>query len=369
MATVAAARVRDLTGREVYFYQVTERETADGVVAAVEAMVGEPDPDAPAGRRPLVVLDNVDACPDGSEAVSRLLDDMPDADPAGHLPGAAAAALRADDRGPAARRAGARRPAAEIEESPAVQLFLRIARQADPGLDVRGHEAALAEVCRLLDGVPLAIELAAARVRLVGIDGLRESLESGLELLRTTAPDVPERQRALASTIAWSHDRLGDERATAVPAARGLRAGLHPGGGGSGRGRRGRRDRALTQVMEAGLIRPVDGRVRIGFVMLATVRAFVRRLAPTRARTTPRGWPWRRTCSTTSPAGRHDLDRARGPLALARFLDVGSDVLASIEAALRLGRVDEGVALTLASGPFWVASGDLRAGLARTWRR
>ena len=71
-------------------------------------------------------------------------------------------------------------------------------------------EEALADVCRLLDGSPLAIELAAARVRLVGVEALRDSLESGLEMLRTTAPDVPERQRALATTIAWSHDRLGD---------------------------------------------------------------------------------------------------------------------------------------------------------------
>jgi predicted ATPase len=42
------------------------------------------------------------------------------------------------------------------------------------------------------------------------MDGLLESLETGLELLRTTAPDVPDRQRAMATTIAWSHDRLGE---------------------------------------------------------------------------------------------------------------------------------------------------------------
>ncbi len=98
-------------------------------------------------------------------------------------------------------------------------MFLRIARQADPGLDVTGHEQALADVCRLLDGVPLALELAAARLRLVGIEGLRESLETGLELLRTTAPDVPERQRAMATTIAWSHDRLSEARASCAVAS------------------------------------------------------------------------------------------------------------------------------------------------------
>ena len=100
--------------------------------------------------------------------------------------------------------------------------------------------------------------------------------------------------------------------------------------------------------------------------MPAPVRAFVRALVTDPRELDPARLALAATCSTTSPAGTHDLDRAEGQLALARFLDVGGDVLASIEAALRLGRIDEGVALTLASGPFWVASGDLRPGLART---
>ena len=124
----------------------------------------------------------------------------------------------------------------------------------------------------------LAIELAAARVRLVGVEALRDSLESGLEMLRTTAPDVPERQRALATTIAWSHDRLGDgarqlcrrlvvfEQAFTLEAVEAVAADV------------GDVIELLTQVMEAGLIRPLIGRIRIGFVMPRTVRTFVRRL-------------------------------------------------------------------------------------------
>jgi len=361
-ATVAATRLRDDASREVHFHEVTDRETAADVVAAVEAMVGEPV----AEQRPLVVLDNVDACADGSEAVSRILDDLP------------TVTLLVTCRVPLRRRSehtiavpplavpAADASPAEIEDSPAVQLFLRIAHQADPEVEISGHEPALADVCRLLDGVPLALELAAARVRLVGLEGLRESLESGLELLRTTAPDVPERQRALASTIAWSHDRLGDdarqlcrrlvifEQAFTLEAVEAVAADV------------GDVIELLTQVMETGLIRPLIGRIRIGFVMPATVRTFIRRIVSDPHENDPARLAL--TAYLLDHVGRWqaDLDQAEGPLALARFLDVGTDVHASVEAALRLGRIEEGVALTLASGPFWVASGELRGGLART---
>ena len=364
-ATVAAAKWRDGTGRDVHFHLVTERETADDVVAAVEAIVGELDPDAARDEWPLVVLDNVDACPDGSEAVSRLLDGLP------------TLMLLVTSRVPLRRRSeqtiavppldvpAAGASPAEIRESPAVQMFLRIARQADPDLDVSGHEDALADVCRLLDGVPLALELAAARLRLVGFDGLRQSLESGLELLRTTAPDVPERQRAMATTIAWSHDRLGDgarrlcrrlvvfEQAFTLEAVEAVASDV------------GDVIELLTQVMEAGLIRPLIGRVRIGFVMPVTVRTFVRRLVSDQRDNDPARLALAAYLLDHVTRWQDDLDRADGPLALGRFLDIGPDVHASIEAALRLGRVEQGASLTLAAGPFWVASGELRPGLAR----
>ena len=245
-------------------------------------------------------------------------------------------------------------------------MFLRIARQADPGLDVTGHEQALADVCRMLDGVPLALELAAARLRLVGIEGLLESLETGLELLRTTAPDVPERQRAMATTIAWSHDRLSEgarqlcrrlvifEQAFTLEAVEAVAADV------------GDVIELLTQVMEAGLIRPLIGRVRIGFVMPVTVRTYVRRLLVDQRENDPARLALATYLLDHVTRWQDDLDRADGPLALGRFLDIGLDVHASIEANLRLGRIDEGVALTLASGPFWVASGELRQGLNRT---
>ncbi len=366
VATVAAAQVRDATEREVSFLEVTEGDSAEDVVAAVSSVVGEAEAGAASGRGPLVVLDNVDVSVQGAEAVRRLLEDLPTLEllvtcrfP---LRLAGEQVVSVDPLAVPAPDASA----AEVRENPSVELFSRLAQQADPQLDLTGRERELAEVCRLLDGVPLALELAAARVRLVGIDGLRAGLETGLELLRTTAPDVPERQRALASTIAWSFDRLDEgaqrlcrrlavfEQAFTLEAAEAVAADI------------GEVIDGLTQVMDAGLVRTLVSRVRIGFVMPATVHAYLRsnladprELDPARlalaayVREHVTGW-------------QPDLDTAEGRLALGRFQDVGRDVHASIDALLRLGRIEDAAALTLASGPFWIAGGELRGGLART---
>jgi len=97
----------------------------------------------------------------------------------------------------------------EIGASPAVQLFVARARvvAADFGLDPHNAEA-IAAICRRLDGLPLAIELAAARVGLLRPDTLLRRLEHRLPLLTAGAPDLPERQQTLRATLAWSHDLL-----------------------------------------------------------------------------------------------------------------------------------------------------------------
>ncbi len=96
-----------------------------------------------------------------------------------------------------------------IAGSPAVSLFVRSASAAKHGFFLTDLEAELvAEICRRLDGLPLAIELAATRVRHFPPDVLLRHLEPRLSLLTDGARDRPARQRTMRNTIAWSYDLL-----------------------------------------------------------------------------------------------------------------------------------------------------------------
>jgi predicted ATPase/class 3 adenylate cyclase len=97
----------------------------------------------------------------------------------------------------------------------AVRLFVERAREARPNFALTDvNAAAVAESCARLDGLPLAIELAAARLKIFSPDDLRERLGSRLELLRAGPRDLPARQQTLRSTIEWSYELLdGEERA------------------------------------------------------------------------------------------------------------------------------------------------------------
>ncbi len=96
------------------------------------------------------------------------------------------------------------------ERHAAVALFVERARAADGNFAITSaHEAeALAEVVRALDGLPLAIELAAARVRLLGVTGLLQLLPERLRLLTRGSRDAPARHQTLRDALQWSHALL-----------------------------------------------------------------------------------------------------------------------------------------------------------------
>jgi predicted ATPase/DNA-binding CsgD family transcriptional regulator len=97
-----------------------------------------------------------------------------------------------------------------LAESDAVALFVQRARAVDPAFTLTEHNAAaVAEICRRLDGLPLAIELAAARVATLPPETLVGLLDQRLEALGVGPRDLPARQRTLRGAIAWSHDLLG----------------------------------------------------------------------------------------------------------------------------------------------------------------
>ncbi len=100
----------------------------------------------------------------------------------------------------------------DVEGNPAVELFADRARAALPSFELgRDNAAAIAAICRRLDGLPLAIELAAARVRVLPPMALLSRLDSALPLLSGGARDLPERQQTMRRAIEWSYELL-DER-------------------------------------------------------------------------------------------------------------------------------------------------------------
>ncbi len=94
------------------------------------------------------------------------------------------------------------RGVAEIAKSPAVALFVERASAADASFALEpGNADAVSELCRRLDGLPLALELAAARTRLLDPAALAARVEHGLAVLRWDSPDLPPRQRTLRATL------------------------------------------------------------------------------------------------------------------------------------------------------------------------
>jgi predicted ATPase/class 3 adenylate cyclase len=104
-----------------------------------------------------------------------------------------------------------------IASSEAVRLFVERARTAWPGFELTAAEAPLvAEIVRRLDGIPLAIELAAVRTSVLGVSQIRERLSRRFELLRGGKRDASARQATLRSTIDWSWSLLTPTEQTAL---------------------------------------------------------------------------------------------------------------------------------------------------------
>ena len=102
-----------------------------------------------------------------------------------------------------------------LSQYPAVELFIQRAQAVKPDFAVNNANApAVAEICHRLDGLPLAIELAAPRVKLLTPQGLLARLEHRFDILTGGTRDLPERQRTLRTAIDWSYNLLAEKEKT-----------------------------------------------------------------------------------------------------------------------------------------------------------
>ncbi|MBV8719789.1 MAG: helix-turn-helix domain-containing protein [Chloroflexi bacterium] len=166
-------------------------------------------------RHMLLVLDNLEHILDGAQVIAQLLNESPDL--ALLATSRIALRVRAETRfavEPLAQPP-AEAPLEVVAAAPAVRLFVERARAIAPGfaLDSDNAQAVMA-VCRRLESLPLAIELAAARVNVLGVRGLEQRLERPLPLLTAGSADLPARQQTLRNTLAWSYDLLGSGERT-----------------------------------------------------------------------------------------------------------------------------------------------------------
>jgi predicted ATPase/class 3 adenylate cyclase len=202
----AHAVAADLAGGVVFvpLAAITDPSLVLGAVADALGARREPGQDAVAsvssalaGDRTLLVLDNLEHLVDVAGDLAGLVDRAP------------AAVVLATSRVPLRLRAERQFPVGALAVPDAVRLFAERATAVRPTFSAdRDDAGAVAEICRRLDGLPLAIELAAARIRVLPPRALLARLGERLDVLGSGPVDLPPRQRTLRATVDWSHDLL-----------------------------------------------------------------------------------------------------------------------------------------------------------------
>ncbi|MET0672838.1 MAG: DUF4062 domain-containing protein [Microbacterium pygmaeum] len=160
----------------------------------------------------------------------------------------------------------------------AVALFVDRARAATPSFDITAANAAdIADICRRLEGLPLAIELAAAKVRILTPAGIAERLGKSLPLLTAAVRDLPERHRTMRATIDWSVSLLPDVQRElledlGVFATRFTLEAVEALG--AGRSWEGQEIDALAALVDGSLVKQTEMGGRPVFSLLAIVREY-----------------------------------------------------------------------------------------------
>ena len=207
----------------VFFVELETVRDPQGIVPAIARAVGvslalDRSPldslaEALADKKMLLVLDNLEQVVSGADRVSGLLD---------RCSGLSVIAssrhilnVYGEHEYPvqplAVPEPSARLSPAVAAQYPAVALFLERAARIRPGFELtESNQASVIDICRALDGLPLAIELAVARLRLLTPEKIRDRLTDSLSVLASRRRDVSARQATMRGAIDWSYDLLDD---------------------------------------------------------------------------------------------------------------------------------------------------------------
>lgn len=218
-----AQAVRDDYPGGVFFVPLADIRELELVLPTIGQVVGLVDPgrrpleripEHLADRRVLLVLDNLEQIIEVAPDIAELVRRAPDV----AILATSRSPMRiygeAEFGVPPLRLPDPREvpPDASIVQYPAVALFVERARAVRPDFTVTdANAAAVAEICWRLDGLPLALELAAARIRILTPQAMAARIGHRLDIGVGGGRDRPERQQTLRGAIAWSHELLDDE--------------------------------------------------------------------------------------------------------------------------------------------------------------
>jgi predicted ATPase len=241
------------------------------LAATIEQALGLQDGERPAAeaiaewlgeRALLLVLDNFEQLLAGAPFVAELLAATP------------RLAVLATSRAPLRLSGEHEYPVPPLPLREAVELFAARARAVDPRFELtEDRSGSVAEICRRLDGLPLALELAAARSKLLPPEAMVGRLERSLELLTAGARDLPARQQTLRATLDWSYELLDPSARELLERLSVFRGGctveaaeaVAPGQDILGR---------TESLVNESLLRRVDGGAAPRFAMLETIREY-----------------------------------------------------------------------------------------------
>ncbi|MFF1452100.1 ATP-binding protein [Streptomyces sp. NPDC058274] len=274
---LAHAVSRRAEQRVVYFVPLAGVTADEDVAAEVASMLGagEGRPGARSGHAPadpvpgilgvlgsgpaLLVLDNCEQVIRGAAGLVQAL-----------VSSSKDLRVLATSRAPLGLTSEAVYALPELGLDTSVELFTQRARAARPGVELPAD--AVAELCRHLDGLPLAVELAAARVRVLSVPEIARRLGDRFALLRGGARDAPERHRTLHAVVDWSWNLLAEDARAALRTLS-----VFPGGFSGEAAEQVLGEDALLvleQLADQSLITVADTPAGVRFRMLETVREF-----------------------------------------------------------------------------------------------
>ena len=367
LAIRAAAQVADRVADGAFF--VALAATTDGALipAVVASALGLPeDRDLPIAevlrdwlreREVLLVLDNLEQIVGAAMAVEGLISDAPRIRVLTTSRAPLHVAGEQEFGVPPFSIPAAGSDAVTLERSDAIRLFLDRARLVRPDFIPSSSDlVAMADIARRLDGLPLAIELAAARARLLPLTAIHDRLAHRLDALAVGPATAPRRQQSLRETIAWSHDLLNDAGRAVFRRLAVFVGGLtyEAAEAVAGDSSVGAVDTALERLADQSLIQALPAGEMPRFTMLATIGEFASELLAASDETDEiigrhidvfRTFGERARAESEGPAAGSWFDRIEADLDNFRAAIVRAEAHGDIEAAL---------AIAAALGPFWL---------------